>query len=241
MNSIEEYPPIKLLEYCVQEFIPLEAWGFNSSVKLLGRYYPAPLSFQSINGETPREKIPTIIYSSEKCRVMFQLRPSGDIYSYGTDIYYGRLHAPDNYPIMNWNSEDCYCWHAIERLTIPFLDGLNPLEAINSRSGYMNALREAANAINPITQYSELTSDGRSQLQKLADDCRPIFIDTRTEYIRNPIKLHAVIWTKYGEKLFNLFDLRNDNLWSRYSKYIKECHDFSTRDSGYTPKLEKIC
>jgi hypothetical protein len=54
-----------------------------------------------------------VIYDSKRCRVYFsfsrQRFPQYDELS----IYYGRLHALNEEPYMEWEGKRCRCWHQI--------------------------------------------------------------------------------------------------------------------------------
>ena len=155
---------------------------------------------------------PVVIYDSSKCRVLFTLDYSGFGRSYASFIYYGRLHAPNDISIMKWENEDCYCWNSIEDATLPFLDEVSPSAAVDK---------------------------GRKHLWGLPDPSE--FAQSSTEHIQYPLKLHAAIWNDYGNRLFDLFDLSNADLWSRYRQYLKEYYNIRARSSHHTPGFDKAC
>jgi ribosomal protein S27E len=206
-------PPDKMqsLVFHIMRVMPLEIWGFTQSANYFAKFSPNSISHQSGN-----RNIPTVIYNSEKCRVMFQIEDSGIGRNDGSFIYYGRSHAPNDMPIMKWNNENCYCWHNILDIPLSFLDGLSPSAAAN-RSG---------------SQWRELINSLRASSE---------FTNSSTEHIRYPLKLHAAIWNKYGNVLFNLFDLRKTELWVQYTQYLKECYDIRGRSSHYSPEFDKVC
>lgn len=155
---------------------------------------------------------PAIVYKSPKCQVFFMLDYSGSGRSYAAFTYYGRLHAPNDKSSMNWNNKDCYCWHRIEDITLSFLEGTSP----------------------------SVASDYRQKVwHELADSSE--FLNSGTEDIQSPLRLHATIWNKYGDLLFNLFDLNNSELWSKYTKYRKECYDIRGWNAHLTPDVHDIC
>jgi hypothetical protein len=85
--------------------------------------------FQKIySGAIPNTN-PIIVYESNQCRVRFEWLVSTS-YRDPEDmlILYGRLHAPIEQKIMDWNGEKRYCWHDVG-LALSFLDGLTPQEA----------------------------------------------------------------------------------------------------------------
>ena len=54
--------------------------------------------------------------------------------------------------------------------------------------------------------------------------------------------MHAMIWEHYGQRLFELFDLRWPNLWEKYSEFIKQVYDIKGwKHYGYGVPREKIC
>ncbi len=55
-------------------------------------------------------------------------------------------------------------------------------------------------------------------------------------------EMHAIIWEKYGYRLFELFDLRRPDLWEKYSVFIKQVYDIrGFKHYGYGVPHEKIC
>jgi hypothetical protein len=156
---------------------------------------------------------PTIIYDSEFCRIKFSLH-SGD--RYGPDelsVYYGRLHAKNNDSFLTLNGEKFWCWHW-DYYFLPFLDGVSPQEEAKSY------------APSPILeQYRK---------SELAQQLSP-----------GPawgIGKQATIWNHYGQRLFDLFDLRKPELWERYNDFIRELYTIKGKISsiGYPPE-DKIC
>ncbi|NOT06089.1 MAG: hypothetical protein HOP27_15965 [Anaerolineales bacterium] len=94
---------IDLIEDCFN----FKRWGFH----------------KIYSGAVPNA-MPIIVYESNQCRVRFVWEIStsyGD--PEGVSILYGRLHAPIDKKIMDWNGEKHYCWHD-DHLALKFLDGL---------------------------------------------------------------------------------------------------------------------
>lgn len=158
-----------------------------------------------------KEGYPAIIYRSPKCQVFFTLDSRDHGFGYDAFVYYGRKHAPSDKLIMKWNGRDCYCWHTVEGLTLAFLDDLPP-SAANNRS----------------TIWRELANDHE-------------YLNSGTAYIQYPLKLHRTIWNQYGDKLFDLFDVSNPELWSRYTEYVKEYYNIQGWSMDITPNLYSIC
>jgi hypothetical protein len=162
-----------------------------------------------------QDRYPVIIYNSPKCRVRFSLKDSNlNRWKYDASVLYGRLHAPNDKFITKWKNEDCYCWHGIQDFTLPFLEGLSPSEANNRR---LNTWQEFANDTE--------------------------FLNSGTAVIQQPIRLHTRIWNKYGNRLFDLFDLNNSKLWSQYAQFAKEYYDIRWAGQQYKrePEFHKIC
>ena len=115
--SLSDYESVKdpdeEMERLAQSFLPLKHWGFTES-------------FRS------KEKL---IFDSQLCRVSFVWSGWDMDSGYNLSRYYGRLHAPNNSEKMNWNGEECYCWHSLMGTSSvsDFLDGLTPQESANSK------------------------------------------------------------------------------------------------------------
>ena len=54
------------------------------------------------------------------------------------------------------------------------------------------------------------------------------------------LRIHAEGWEYYGNRLFELFDLRRPELWERYTRFIQEYYDLQFR-SDDNPRLDRIC
>ena len=96
----------------IEECFKFKEWGFH-------KHY---------SGSVPNA-MPIIVYESSQCRIRFTWEIST---SYRDPefmrIQYGRLHAPNDKDVIEWNNGKCYCWHDV-RLALLFLDGLTPQEA----------------------------------------------------------------------------------------------------------------
>lgn len=160
------------------------------------------------------KKYPTIIYDSEWCRVKFSFDARGDfIHDNMLDLYvsYGRLHALYDKDFMVWNGEKCWCWHGID-YALNFLDGLSPEEAIKVE--YRPRVKE---------QYRDSESSKTLTAAKLK------------------LRLEAEIWKNYGQRLFELFDLRLPQLWDQFSHFMKKFQAIQNSNSYSYPSKEKIC
>jgi len=155
------------------------------------------LTFSDIVSDVP----PRIIYDSEWCRVMFSHGGRDQLRGTEIDIYYGRLHAAnDKFVIVL--GEDKYnkyrCWHHVDP-ALNFLDGLSPEEAVEQWA----IQRKMPNAMEQF---------------KVSEVARKI---SQAHYPEWLINLHNSIWEQYGERLFEIFDLRRPDLWERYVHYLR--------------------
>ena len=155
---------------------------------------------------------PTIVYSSEKCKVKFLL--DTDRYNrHSLFIEYGRLHAPDDESIMKWHGTECRCWHRIN-IILRFLDGIPPQKAAKS-------LFERPQIIEEFKQ-SELAQKANNNAEKQA-------------------LLHAAIWQNYEGRLFDLFDLHRTDIWDNFTRFIKEFHKLSPLKVDVSPPEDQVC
>ncbi|MCI0551446.1 MAG: hypothetical protein L0287_10850 [Anaerolineae bacterium] len=205
-SSPEKQARLQMLIDLVVRFMPLEKWGFKQSVHFFSEYRPDVL-FPSGKGAYP-----TVIYDSEHSRVKFLL----DRERYGDEliVYYGRLHAPNDKGLINWNGEDCYCWHSHNiDLALKFLDGISPKEVAKKRW-------EPPRGSQEFVKLSLERTIGQPE---------------------SMARRHAVIWEYYGHRLFNLFDLHRSDLWTQYARFVKEYYDLFGRAPNVTPSFDKIC
>jgi hypothetical protein len=187
--------PIEEMSRIANSFLDLNLWKFEESYR----------SAKSGN----------LIYDSEWCRV--NLVWGGWDSSGGNSIHirYGRLHAPNEEAKMDWNGEECHCWHRFE-LALHFLDGQTSEYA--SKTIYTHSL---------IEQYKQ------SELgQSLTGKRR------QPEWLA---QMHTTIWRHYGKRFFELFDLRRPNLWEKYRQFLKEVYDIRGRSPRIKPPLDKVC
>lgn len=161
-----------------------------------------------------------IIYDSEWCRIKFNFsRERLPLPKYDElAIYYGRLHAPNEEPYMEWNGENCHCWHQIWE-PLRYLDGLSPSAAVQQR--------EILNQLPMVAEKYWNSSEGKT----IRDVYPP----------RYGITLQSVLWKHYGQRLFELFDLRKPDLWQAYQKFIREYYGLLNEESSYGPPYENIC
>ncbi len=159
-----------------------------------------------------------VVYDSKWCRVRFsfsrQRLPKYDELS----IYYGRLHALNEEPFMEWNGEKCHCWHDIWD-ALRYLDGLSPSDAIQ-QSKVLKQL--------PTVAEDFWNSDEGKALRELYPP-------------KYGIVLHSKLWNHYGHRLFELFDLRRPDLWDGYKKFLTEYYRLLGKKVIYGPPSENVC
>lgn len=157
---------------------------------------------------------PIVVYASDFCRVKFAWEiPDIRDEKATIQVYYGRSHAPIDEDIITWKGQECWCWHDV-RKTLCFLDGLSPSEAASDQFGQPKI----------IAQFRD------SSVKKNW---------TQPEYLA---KMHAMIWEHYGQRFFNLFNLRQPSLWEQYARFIAE---YERLDPGFPlsrfPARDKVC
>jgi hypothetical protein len=159
-----------------------------------------------------------IVYRSDWCQVKFmfsrQRLPQYDELT----ILYGRLHAPNEEPFMVWEGEECNCWHHFLD-PLRFLDGLTPHDAMEQ--------------VKVLKQLPKVVKDFReSDLgKKLLAEYPP----------KSAIILQSVLWKHYGQRLFELFDLRKPDLWQEYRIFLREYYSLLGEKSVYGPPYENVC
>lgn len=158
---------------------------------------------------------PELIYDSEWCRVKFSFEHSGERYPYPDTrlkVRYSRLHAPDDDFFMTINGQKYWCWHGTD-LILRFLDNMTPTEAAQEWDNYLRW---------PPMVRQFIKSDFAQKL-------------SHPEW---EIRIESTIWDHYGQRLFEVFDLRELALWARYVKFTKEFHKLINSEShfGYPPQ-----
>lgn len=143
-------------------------------------------------GDFP-QYLPFIIYQSRQCKIKFTYARGREYESPKIHIDYGRSHSLLDQRLMMWNGEKRRCWHEVEHV-ISFLDGFSPTNA-----------NESNFPIPSIVHDFYEFHGGKGLEQK--------------EYI---VRKNAYIWEHYGQRLFDVFDLRHPELWSEYEKFLKE-------------------
>jgi hypothetical protein len=159
-----------------------------------------------------------IIYDSKWCRINFRfsrqrLRSLDEL-----SVYYGRLHAPNDEDFMNWKGEKCWCWHDVKTV-LRFLDGLSPIEA-----------KQQEKELGPLPTVVDNFWHS-NQGKKLREEYSPKYT----------IVLQSAIWNYYGQRFFELFDLRQPRLWNQYRQFSKEFYNLFDRKAIYGPPYENVC
>lgn len=158
-------------------------------------------------------KFGKIIYDSEWCRISLIWGGWDPLEGNSINIRYGRLHAQNEKLTIIWNGEDCRCWHRVE-YPLHFLDGRNPIQA--AELGYSHPI---------IDQFYE-------------EEFRQKYRRRQPEWLA---QIHLTIWQHYGNRFFDLFDLRQPDLWQRYRQFLKEVYDIEGRIPEIKPSLDKVC
>jgi hypothetical protein len=154
-----------------------------------------------------------LIYDSEWCRI--KLIWGGWDYGGGNSvhIFYGRLHAASEKHTMLWNGEECHCWHDID-YQLHFLDGRSPAEAVELRHSH------------PVKKVFF-----EEELRKKYHRRQPDWL----------AEMHLAVWKHYGQRFFELFDLRRPELWEQYQQFLKEVYDIKGRSAAIKPPMDKVC
>ena len=138
-----------------------------------------------------------VIFDSEWCRLKIRILHAGPDPRDG-ELYidYARLHAPNEEPYMMWNGEQCHCWHSSHYRLVYFLEGYAPIDAVG----------KFWDSVPVIGIYWQ--SEEGSRLR-------------RDDPVEFGFKLEALIWERYGQRLFDLFDLRRPDLWEQYRQWLR--------------------
>jgi hypothetical protein len=155
-----------------------------------------------------------VIYDSEWCRVRIGWMGWDYLAGHSISIYYGRLHASDIEAKIVFQGEDCRCWHGLWGTgeIINFLEGLSPQQTATQKGW------------PPILEHLSV--------KELGD---------QSDQPSRVIQIHAAIWQHYGQRLFELFDLRRPNLWEEYRHFIKEVYKIKGLIPEIKPPLDKVC
>jgi hypothetical protein len=149
--------------------------------------------------------LPFIFYQSNQCKIRFSMAYEEHNYPPAIFISYGRLHAPVDQSEILWNGKECSCWHDLNHVLL-FLDGLSPSDAAVSK--VPRKFYEFSEA-NPKPPYGGPWQEHR-------------------------VKREAYIWDSYGQRLFDLFDLRRPDLWEEYRSFLKQYYQHIDKLRGKT-------
>ncbi|RPI92502.1 MAG: hypothetical protein EHM40_12810 [Chloroflexi bacterium] len=166
--------------------------------------------------ELSNTEAPAVIYDSQWCRIRIEFAewaPPFQTTDYAVDIYYGRLHAPNHVKTTVWNGEECWCWHSVSK-GLHFLDGRTP-------------------------EYTAKNIHSHDLLRKYQETT--LYEDLRNRLVEWEIRKHIYIWKHYAPRLFELFDVRQPNLWEQYRQFLKEMYDIKGRRPNIKPPLDKVC
>jgi len=195
MNTVDErdIDPLEKMRQIAENFLIVASWGFKES-------------FRSVKPEI-------IIYNSQWCRLSLIWGGWDMLGGNSIQIRYGRLHAPNNEATINWNGEECYCWHDFDYV-LHFLDGRTPIDAAK-------------------LNYSHPSTDPFYE-----PEFRKKFSRRQPEWLA---LMHTTIWQKYGQQFFELFDLRQPELWQKYRNFLTDVYDIEGRPPEIEPPLDKVC
>ena len=70
---------------------------------------------------------------------------------------------------------------------------------------------------------------------------RKLGLENTVDDIEYSLRYHAAIWDYYGNRLFELFDLRQPELWEQYTQFVKEFYDRHRHSPNIQPPLDKVC
>ena len=182
---------------------------------------PQDRGFELVYSGLVSNHSPTILYQSDQCKLRIRCSRDRSYDPLELSVTYGRLHAPHDEDLIEWNGEKCYCWH---RLTVSplllFLDGLSPAESL------------------------ELP---RSNIE---DDFFNLSRGKEWTVPEHFARKHAMIWKHYDQRLFDLFDLNYPNLWQKYATFLKEYYEIDSEKTKMlkaffngerNPFLYKVC
>ncbi|MFN8411509.1 MAG: hypothetical protein U0Z26_03890 [Anaerolineales bacterium] len=161
-------------------------------------------------------QVPLVVYHSQayKIKISFnEWNPPNQSEDYTIDVYYGRLTAVDNKNVIVNDGKECYWWHGVVR-ALHFLDGQAPDYVAKNLLSH-----------DLIKKFSRGVSSNTLSRKSLEWE----------------IRKHAYIWEVYAPRLFELFDLRQTNLWEKYRGFIKEVYDIKGRNPNIVSPMDQIC
>jgi hypothetical protein len=164
--------------------------------------------------ETYRSAKPgELIFDSAWCRISLTWGGWDPAGGNSAHIRYGRLHALNEKETMIWDGDECHCWHDIDH-PLNFLDERRPVDVVKR-------------------YYSHPVTDPFYE-----NELRQKFHRRQPEWLA---QMHLAIWEHYGDRFFEIFDLRRPDLWEKYQIFLKEFFDLKGRRAGTVPPLDKVC
>lgn len=167
-------------------------------------------------GELNSSTLPTVIFNSQRCRLKISFRewhPPHQLSEYSLYISYGRTHAPDDKNTFVWDNEECHCWHEVSK-SLHFIDNASP-EFVSKNILSHELIKKFGNILS-----------AKDLPYKLPEW---------------EIRKHAYIWEHYAPNLFDLFDIRQNDLWEKYRRFLKDVYDIKGRNPIIKPPLDKVC
>jgi hypothetical protein len=150
------------------------------------------------------DRFPFVIYDSQSCRVKIHYKPAdyGNYSEREASVWYGRLHMMNDGEYVTVNEKDVVYWHRLRfnYYVLNFLDGLSPQDVIEGKGQ------------EPRVVYQFETSSLGWVLPEENLVARAL----------KELRLHNKIWEYYGQRLFDVFDLRNPALWEKYVQFHNE-------------------
>jgi hypothetical protein len=173
--------------------------------------------FKQSHFNIAREIFPEIIYDSEMCRVKFAFEHAGEQPPLPPRLktLYGRSHALDNDDLMTVHGENYWCWHDVHD-ALRFLDGMTPKEAADEWKAYQRRTPFVRNLVQTL-------------------------VEKKIPHPEREIRIQAAIWEHYGQKLFEIYDIRNPATWEKYAEFINEFHNLVRLEAHFGfPTKDKI-
>jgi hypothetical protein len=173
---------------------------FPKIFKVIGTHLkPENRGFKLVYSGLGSKNSTTILYQSNQCKLRIGCSRDRPFDPLEFSVTYGRLHAPIDEDVMEWNGEKCLCWHGLSSNTLlPFLDGLSPADAIELES---SSIEE---------EFFKLWQDKNWTAPEI--------------FARE----HAMIWEHYGQDFFDLFDLNRPDLWEKYTAFLKDYYEIDS-------------
>jgi hypothetical protein len=169
---------------------------------------PENRGFKLVHSGLSSNNSAIILYQSNQCKLRIRCNRDRPFDPLEFSVTYGRLHAPTDKDVMEWNGKQCHCWHGFTTKTLlPFLDKLSPAEAIELKQPRIEE------------EFINLWQ---------GKDWESAEIFTRK---------HALIWEHYGQHFFDLFDLNRPDLWEEYAAFLKAYYEIDSKKTEVTKAI----